>query len=259
MPDVQIVSRKPHWCSQTFFQRCVREEKLKTIIANRQERTKKEMESESTHDSFSSPNLTRHRQTGRHQTNYRPSGHLVPTPNRWEDHRQPADLSISSLTAQDNGTGDEKDDGSGGKMSRSERKRMWRKNLSAEKLAKLRERDALRKRMERMNMSAEKRRDLRTKDTARKAALRRERRMSESVPVTNNYSSTAAETLLPDNHADKESRTLRIGEFSGDVSRSRERKYDPQSRTGRDRHHRSSDPRATDDKFNKIPVQSLLN
>lgn len=63
--------------------------------------------------------------------------------------------------------------------SRSERKRMWRKNLSADKLSKLRERDALRKRMERQNMSAEKRRDVRTKDTARKAALRRERRMNE--------------------------------------------------------------------------------
>lgn len=217
------------------------------------------MESESTHDSFSSPNLARHRQGIRQTTNHRPSGHLISTPDRWDNHRRTADLSISSLTAQESGTGDEKDDGSGGKMSRSERKRMWRKNLSAEKLSKLRERDALRKRMERMNMSAEKRRDLRTKDTARKAALRRERRMSESTSMTNNRTSVSPESTLTDTHANLESRTLRLGDFTSDGSRSRERKYDSQSRQGRDRHHRSSDPRSADDKFNKIPVHSLLN
>lgn len=74
---------------------------------------------------------------------------------------------------------DSRDGHDTGVIPRSERKRMWRKNLSAEKLAKLRERDAARKRMERQNMSAEKRKDVRTKDTARKAALRRERRLNE--------------------------------------------------------------------------------
>lgn len=87
--------------------------------------------------------------------------------------------SSSGLVNEDNDSEIEGDAAGGPtRMTRAERKRIWRKNLSAEKIARLRERDALRKRVERQNMTPEKRRDLRTKDTARKAALRRERRMS---------------------------------------------------------------------------------
>lgn len=88
--------------------------------------------------------------------------------------------SSSAFVNEDNDSEIEDDTSAGGptRMTRAERKRIWRKNLSAEKIARLRERDAFRKRVERQNMTPEKRRDLRTKDTARKAALRRERRMS---------------------------------------------------------------------------------
>lgn len=87
--------------------------------------------------------------------------------------------SSNGLVNDDNDSDLEGESGGGPtRITRAERKRIWRKNLSAEKIARLRERDAFRKRVERQNMTPEKRRDLRTKDTARKAALRRERRMS---------------------------------------------------------------------------------
>lgn len=120
------------------------------------------------------------------------------------------------------------------KMSRSERKRLWRKNLSSEKLAKLRERDALRKRVERMNMSAEKRRDLRTKDTARKAALRKERRLSETTTTQGPAATSSNDELYESSANLKDYRRLHSG--MDDTSDA----YNDQG-------------------FNKISVRSLLN
>lgn len=64
---------------------------------------------------------------------------------------------------------------------RRERKRMWRKTLTGEKLDRLRERDALRKRTVRENMSQQERDAMKSKEAARKAELRREKRMKEKT------------------------------------------------------------------------------
>lgn len=55
----------------------------------------------------------------------------------------------------------------------SEKKRLWRKNLSPDQKAKRQELDAQRKREQRMNMTPEQRAEARRKDAARKAAKRR--------------------------------------------------------------------------------------
>lgn len=154
----------------------------------------------------------------------------------------------SDAAAEDNSS-DEKDESGNGKMSRSERKRMWRKNLSVDKLQKLRERDALRKRVERMNMSAEKRRDLRTKDTARKAALRRERRMTEggtSAPPT--------EPVREGDSARGERGFGRAQENSGERS-GRQQTSGRQRATKPDSQHSGSRRPG----YTKIPVHTLLN
>lgn len=222
-------------------------------------------------DSFSSPNLSRYRHGPQHSASYRGSTHLNSSSTRYYDnletpshhhhrylrqqhhqsHSQDPQASVAAQTSSD-----DKEDGGGVKMSRSERKRMWRKNLSAEKLAKLRERDALRKRVERMNMSAEKRRDLRTKDTARKAALRRERRMSESVagaaPGNGDATSGDTDVAASRDHG-------KYSDLSNDVSRRNGRGHGSTDRNAADRLVRSSNKHSSDDQFNKIPVHTLLN
>lgn len=55
----------------------------------------------------------------------------------------------------------------------SEKKRLWRKNLSPDQKAKRQELDAQRKREQRMNMTPDQRAEARRKDAARKAAKRR--------------------------------------------------------------------------------------
>lgn len=55
----------------------------------------------------------------------------------------------------------------------SEKKRLWRKNLSPDQKAKRQELDAQRKREQRMNMTPNQRAEARRKDAARKAAKRR--------------------------------------------------------------------------------------
>lgn len=187
-------------------------------------------------DSYSSPNLARHRHP--HGQHVQKSIHIASSSQLRHNH---AVSSHDVVDSHDLLGPDDKDAHSSSKMSRSERKRMWRKNLSAEKLAKLRERDALRKRVERMNMSAEKRRDLRTKDTARKAALRKERRKGDA---SNGPPSSGPHTPIDD---------------SSDQYRNRHMYGDSVEIDGRQR-HRKSDPKYSDEEsFNKIPVQSLLN
>lgn len=55
----------------------------------------------------------------------------------------------------------------------SEKKRLWRKNLSPDQKAKRQELDAQRKREQRMNMTPDQRAEARRKDAARKAAKRK--------------------------------------------------------------------------------------
>lgn len=55
----------------------------------------------------------------------------------------------------------------------SDKKRLWRKNLSPDQKAKRQELDAQRKREQRMNMTPDQRAEARRKDAARKAAKRR--------------------------------------------------------------------------------------
>lgn len=59
------------------------------------------------------------------------------------------------------------------KKIQSEKKRLWRKNLSPDQKAKRQEMDAQRKREQRLNMTPEQRSEARRKDAARKAAKRR--------------------------------------------------------------------------------------
>lgn len=59
------------------------------------------------------------------------------------------------------------------KKMQSEKKRLWRKNLSPDQKAKRQEMDAQRKREQRLNMTPEQRSEARRKDAARKAAKRR--------------------------------------------------------------------------------------
>lgn len=59
------------------------------------------------------------------------------------------------------------------KRIQSEKKRLWRKNLSPDQKAKRQELDAQRKREQRMNMTPDQRAEARRKDAARKAAKRR--------------------------------------------------------------------------------------
>lgn len=59
------------------------------------------------------------------------------------------------------------------KKIQSEKKRLWRKNLSPDQKAKRQELDAQRKREQRMNMTPDQRAEARRKDAARKAAKRR--------------------------------------------------------------------------------------
>lgn len=207
-------------------------------------------------DSFSSPSLVIRRFPNYHHNNIDTSSqhrsvHLNPSrlpsqdPNHhYSNHQIPQTLNHSQ---QDRGANlvdhepmdicrDEGNNVSHGsiKMSRSERKRLWRKNLSSEKLAKLRERDALRKRVERMNMSAEKKRDLRTKDTARKAALRKERRLSETTPTQGPTGSSSNDELYESSANLNDYRRLHGGlDHTSDA-------YNDQG-------------------FNKISVRSLLN
>lgn len=217
------------------------------------------------HDSLSSPNLARHRQTrvynpvpyhGSSQTNLGSTSqgstrqmrpvHGIPEYNRHVGH-----LDIHEDRGYEKTNEDGREcAGNGAKMSRSERKRLWRKNLSAEKLAKLRERDALRKRVERMNMSAEKRRDLRTKDTARKAALRKERRMNESIGSPHPSQGIEATSTDTDNNNGSSGKQW--------VSRN-ERDSNVRDSYRRTLHRRGSGQDSSDDEFTKIPVQSLLN
>lgn len=213
-------------------------------------------------ESRSSPNLARLRQnrdpnSGRYGSNAQTS--TVPTSHGSHRHLRSVHISpdfdshnsidVGDQQGPDKQSGDPRDGSSNtAKLSRSERKRLWRKNLSAEKLAKLRERDALRKRVERMNMSAEKRRDLRTKDTARKAALRKERRMTESF-------------------SPGPSQSIETGSTDTDHNAVTSRHYispnqrDPGSHETyrRSSHLQSSRRDSCDDEFTKIPVHSLLN
>lgn len=55
----------------------------------------------------------------------------------------------------------------------SEKKRMWRKNMSPEQKLKRQQQDAHRKREQRLNMSVDQRAEARRKDAARKAAKRK--------------------------------------------------------------------------------------
>lgn len=148
----------------------------------------------------------------------------------------------------DDDGGNSSEDKEDGKMSRSERKRLWRKNLSADKLAKLRERDALRKRVERQNMSAEKRRDLRTKDTARKAALRRERRMNESGGTEPASSDVGAGGAGSTDHVRGSSHGARPHDQLGERS--------SRGKGGRGDGSHGSSRRSG---YTKIPVHTLLN
>lgn len=205
-------------------------------------------------DSCSTPNLARLRHS-HNQSSSQKSVHLAPSQPHHQASSSSHGTSHHHTPVHENHISDD-DPNNGGKMSRSERKRMWRKNLSADKLAKLRERDALRKRVERMNMSADKRRDLRTKDTARKAALRKERRMSESPGHASSSSLTAVDTCtnldVHDGHAQVH--------LSIDDARRNGRNYGtPSESNGRHRHRRNNDQYSEEDQFNKIPVHSLLN
>lgn len=212
-------------------------------------------------ESRSSPNLARLRQNresnnGRYNSNAQTS--TVSTSHGSHRHLRSVHISpdydslnvfeTSDQVEADKQTSDNRDgSSSSAKLSRSERKRLWRKNLSAEKLAKLRERDALRKRVERMNMSAEKRRDLRTKDTARKAALRKERRLTDSFsPGPSQSIDTATDTDhngIPSRH----------------YTSPNQRDSSPHTNYRRSSHLQSARRDSGDDEFTKIPVHSLLN
>lgn len=207
-------------------------------------------------DSFSSPNLAIRRFPNYHHNfdtnSQHRSVHLNPSRlpaqvsnHGYSSHQAPQTVNHAQQERELNNLLDHepmeicRDDGNNAsqgsiKMSRSERKRLWRKNLSSEKLAKLRERDALRKRVERMNMSAEKRRDLRTKDTARKAALRKERRLSETTTTPGPAASSSNDELYESSASLKDYRRLHSGlDHTSDA-------YNEQG-------------------FNKISVRSLLN
>lgn len=60
------------------------------------------------------------------------------------------------------------------RQSQSEKKRQWRKSLTAEQREKRQQLDARRKREQRMNLTDEQRTEARRKDAARKAAKRKE-------------------------------------------------------------------------------------
>lgn len=211
-------------------------------------------------DSRSSPNLARLRQNrdadnirygNNSQSNTMPGSHgsqrLLRSVHIVSDYDTQSAIDINSQHGNDKHANDGTTNPS--KLSRSERKRLWRKNLSAEKLAKLRERDALRKRVERMNMSAEKRRDLRTKDTARKAALRKERRLTDSFSPGPSQSMDAVSTD-----------TENVGSSSRHYASHGQQEVSTHGSYRRSSHHLQSNRRNSgDDEFTKIPVHSLLN
>jgi len=62
------------------------------------------------------------------------------------------------------------------RQSQSEKKRQWRKSLTAEQREKRQAQDARRKREQRMNLTEEQRTEARKKDAARKAAKRKEQK-----------------------------------------------------------------------------------
>lgn len=175
--------------------------------------------------------------------------HLHPDPSHYEEEEERYFEQYEkegSDGMDDSGGGGAGTDGSD-KMSRSERKKLWRKNLSHEKLSKLRVRDARRKRLERVKMTDEKRRELRNKDTARKAALRAERRKEySSGPSADGPKSDGRE----------------FGEGSSRDSR-RSAQADgshrkPSRSRSSGRASSKTEARKVDD-YTKIPVHSLLN
>lgn len=73
------------------------------------------------------------------------------------------------------------------KKIQSEKKRLWRKNLTPDQKVKRQELDAQRKREQRMNMTPEQRSEARRKDAARKAAKRRLQKEQVKLAPTTSY------------------------------------------------------------------------
>lgn len=101
------------------------------------------------------------------------------------------------------------------KLSRAEKKRLWRKKMSLEKRKQIQEEDAKRKRLKRQSLSEAERIILRKRDAARKAESRKREKSSQNSVVHSGYSryssiSRKADEWAPDKFGDEKKETVEL-------------------------------------------------